>query len=242
MTPDQNQYLPNDQTLQINYKPNPRVLDHRGQWTEILSERLKLSEWGITDNKVELYDKPKTEQAYVAFNKCGLTRLDQLSANSFPDRASEFTKSVFSLDAFDSPVHVQRIAVKSRFCTAYSGTFEDLVKRVQDRYVNVTERAYAAIGKEASLIDIGAPVNFKDKHGQFDTHCGPMKAEQSAQPAFFFYKEKGQLPEVGLYYDIDYSFCPEEPVTVDEVVAKAVVLASEGWARHQRIRKLIVET
>ena len=236
---EQNQYLPNDQTLQIDYKPNSEVLDYRGKWTKALSDCLKLSEWAITENKIDLFDNPKTEHAYVAFNKCGLTRRDQCSMNSFPERAREFVGSVFSLEAFGSPVHIKRIAVKSRFHTPYNRSFEDLVKRVKDRYFNLTEDAYSNIGDSANMTDIGASLVFEDEHGEFNTHCGAMKGEQAKQQ-FFQYKEEDQLPKVGLYYDVDYFVSPDKSMTDKEVIAKLENFAREAWCRHQRIRKLIV--
>ena len=236
---EKSQFLPNDQTLQIDYKPNSEVLDYRGKWTKILSDRLKLSEWAITENKIDLYDNPKTEHAYVAFNKCGLTRRDQINLNSFPNRAREFVEAVFSLEAFGSSVHIKRVAVKSRFHTPYKKSFEDLVKRVKDRYFDLTNDAYSNIGEGANLTDIGASLVFKDEHGQFNTHCGAMKREQAKQH-FFQYKEKEQLPEVGLYYDVDYFDSPDRLMTVGEVITKLESFAQEAWSKHQRIRKLIV--
>ncbi|MCX7427847.1 MAG: hypothetical protein NTW96_19740 [Planctomycetia bacterium] len=239
MRPDETQYLPNDNTLQIDYKPNPQMLDHRGEWTAHLSERLALEHWRITENQVGLFNEGKTEQAYVAFNRCGLSRWDEPAAASFKDRIGTFIRVLFSLNTFPNELYVRRIAVKSRFCTPFRGTFEELLDRIKERYVSLSERALTAIGSSSTLLDIGAPANFEDEHGKFNTVCGAMPRTQSKQ-FYFTTRDEDDLPEVGLFYDIDYFLCPEGLMGADDAIKKTAAFAQEGWSRHQRIRKLIV--
>ena len=184
MTPDKNQYLPNDYTVQMDYRSNPRVLDHRGHWAQSLSEHLELEKWVITENKFDVFDSPKTVHAYVAFNRCGMTCVDVERSEHFLNKAEKFLQFLFSLREFGNPLSVLRIGVKPRFCTPFNGGFDALLKRVRERYVDLKPDAYAAVGDSVELIDFGAPVNFRDEHGDFNTHCGPMARKQMKQMYF----------------------------------------------------------
>ena len=237
-----NQVLPNDQTVQIDFRANPRMLDHRGEWAAKLSERLGLSEWAIVENRIDVFDKPKTEHAIVTFKSAVNTYLDLPSRDDLPTRAAKFLTAVSSLPSFGDPISVNRIGVRSRFCTEYNGSFEQLMKKYCDRYLELKPAALAAIHSysgEATMADIGAPLNFKDQYGEFHTHCGPMERRQM-KAQYFQFREEAQLPAVGLYYDIDYFVLPKAEMAHEEVITKVVTFAHEAWDRHQRVRKLIV--
>ena len=56
-----------------------------------------------------------------------------------------------------------------------------------------------------------------------------------------FINRKGNYPEVGLYFDIDYWTRPNQDVRGEEVLRLVKAFAAEWWNRHERIRKLICE-
>jgi hypothetical protein len=45
--------------LEIRYKPNSKILDHRGTWAEIISKDLTLTEWLIVGNRFDVHDLGK---------------------------------------------------------------------------------------------------------------------------------------------------------------------------------------
>ncbi len=232
--------LPNDLTCQLDYKANPLFIDLRGKSAAILSKSLDLPDWIITENKIDIFDKSKKNlYGYVAFNKSGLSVIDAETHEQFVLLASRFVQSVLALDAFPSPFNVERFGVRARFCTAYMGSFDNLLQLFKERYADLKPTAYAAVGHDANVTDAGAPFYFKDPLGDFNMHCGPMKTDQ--MKTFFNYKDATALPEVGFYCDIDYYIKPTEPLNVTDFLSHLSKFAQAAWDRHKRVRKAVFE-
>ena len=202
MATQQHQFLPNDCAFQLRYSPNARVLDHRGDWAMRLSKHLELSEWGIIDNRFDVYDKGRTIQATVEFNACGMFMVDVDDHSKFHKKAYSLLCFLESCPEFGEKVNVLRLGVKLRFCTRFSGPFEQLRDHVKDRYCDLKQDGYSVIGNDVELMDVGVPFNFKDEYGEFYTHCGPMRRKQLKEQ-FFKNREESALHYVGLYYYID---------------------------------------
>lgn len=235
--PTQPKLVTNEHVLEIRYKPNPRVLDFRGTWALAISQLLNVSHWRIIENRIDIFSEDNAIRAFVGYRNSGIINLDTPTRNYFPDHAIKLLKFLLQLDGFGDPLFVERIGVRSKFCTPFQGTFDVLLDRVTSRYVSLTEQAKSAIGKDASLIDIGAPLNFTDKLGNFNTMSGPMTKEQF--PRFFTKNET--FPEVGLYYDIDYSLKPNREVEGKQLVNQVRDFAFAAWDRHDRVRDFIVK-
>lgn len=237
MSGDERQYLPNDCTIQVDFDPNPRVLDKRGEWAASLSQRMTLAKWAIGKDRIDVFDESRRNHCYVAFNRCGLTTLDTRGHECFIEYAGRFLRKVFALDGFGS-VTVNRIGLKPRFCTPYQGTFEQLLKRVRERYYDLKPDALRAIGDSVDVTDVGAMLNLRDSFGNFNTHCGAMERSQTKE--ILTNRRDDDLPEVGLYYEIDYFVNPKEVMDVETVLDRASDFAREAWNRHLRVRKQIV--
>lgn len=223
-----------EQVFEIRYKPTARILDKRGTWAEQISEHMKLPSWKIGTNRLDVFEKDNEQRCFVGFGNSGYFVNDSPTANFFPDNAVKFFKFVLDLEDFPKPVFVTRLGVRQRFLTPFPGEFSELVRRYTERYVSLTNRADEAI--RGQLIDIGAPLNFKDKYGIFNTNCGPMPKAQAEE----IMGERDNLPEVGLYYDIDYSVRPEKEINDGDILKTLKTFASEGWDRHARIQQLIM--
>jgi hypothetical protein len=219
--------------LEIRFKPNPKILDHRGAWAELVSKELSLSEWLILDNRFDVHDKPKKETVFVGFRNCGYTCFDAPTANYFPDKAIKFFKLLLDLEEFGNPLFVERIGVRSKFITSHPKGFDDLKERYASRYLILSEKAKQAIG--GKLVDIGGPLNFADKLGNFNTVSGPMAKDQMKD----FIKREGEYPDVGLFYDIDYWQRPNKDLQGSDVLSMIRSFATEAWNRHSRVRDLI---
>jgi hypothetical protein len=228
--------ITNEHVLEIRYKPNPRVLDHRGTWAEQISEHLSLAHWRIVENRVDVFSEGQIEHAFVGFRNAGFTASDTPTRNFFSDKATKLFRFLFTLDAFGDSLHVERLGVRSRFCTPFDGSFEDLTAKFSTRYLTIAPAALKAIGDSAKLIDIGAPLNFVDKLGNFNSNGGPMT---EAQLTTFFRKDAG-FPDVGLFYDIDYFIRPGKVLSSKEVLGTITGFATEAWERHERVKALVL--
>ena len=228
--------ITNEHVLEVRYKPNPKVLDHRGRWAEQISAHMDLRHWRILENRVDIFSENQVEHAFVGFRNAGYTAADTPTKNYFPDKASKLFRFLFSLEDFGDNLFLERIGVRSRFCTPYDGSFDDLTQLFSNKYLSLTPEAKEAIGTHAKLIDIGAPLNFVDKIGNFNTMSGPMVRKQLDG---YFRKSEG-FPEVGLFFDIDYFLKPERAVISKELLSQIKSFAEEAWNKHAVVRTLLI--
>lgn len=226
----------NEHVLEVRYKPNPKILDHRGRWAEQISEHMSLRHWRIIENRIDIFSENEVEHAFVGFRNAGLIIADTPTKNFFPEKASKLFRFLFSLPDFGKSLHIERLGVRSKFCTPFGDSFERLVDLFSSKYVVMTPQAQTAVGTSAKLIDVGAPFNFVDKFGNFNTITGPMAR---AQLSDYFKKDKG-FPDVGLFYDIDYFIRPNREISEKDVLSKIRDFADEAWERNARIGRLIM--
>ncbi len=239
MSTDANQYLPNDQTFELQLAPKSTILDRRGEWTSILSAKLELAEWKVAENQIDVFNKGDTEHVRVTFKEVGCTLVDA-TRDQFLQKAETVLQTVFSLPDFPE-AHVRRMEQSSRFGTPFKGSFKDLLKKVRERYADLKPEAFTALAVDeqtTSFLDNGAPYYFEDEHGTLHTYCGAMERKQLKK--FFRYKDEDDLPPVALYFGHQYFVEPDAVWGVEEAVSQTKLFALEAWARHQRVRKLIV--
>ena len=223
--------------LEIRYKANPKVLDYRGTWAELISEEMNLAHWRIIENRIDIFDLERENRAFVGFKNAGLVVRNSPTANYFPDKARKLFRFLFTLEGFDKTPFVTRIGVRSRVVTPFSGSFDNLLTRFSSRYLGLTPDAKKALNAE--LVDIGGPLNFKDKHGTFNTSSGPMPKSQISK--VFEFEDEDNLPDVGLYIDIDYWLKPEKTVADKRILELIRTFTEQAWRRHSQIRDLILE-
>jgi hypothetical protein len=227
----------NEHILEVRYVPNPKVLDYRGSWANALAQALGLPKWNIVENRLDVFTEDRNLRVFISFKNFGVVVQDAPTQNYFTDQTQRFLKHLLELTGFDHPVRVERYGVRLRVATPFHGSFEDLRDRVAQRYLSVASGAVDAIGSTAKLRDIGAPLNFTDEIGDFDSHCGPMVKAQLEQ----FFKGRKNLPGVALYYDIDYFTKPDEAVSDQRLIGRVAQCAAASHQRYERIRKLILE-
>jgi hypothetical protein len=226
----------NEFVFEFRFKPNAYVFDNRGEWAETLLRDFNLEHWAIDDNSVRLFNKQQSKELVVGFSNAALVARDVETKNYFPELATKMVHSVLNLTNFGSLVLVNRLGVRSRFCTPFSGPFGKLVERFARVYAQPSSSVMKAVGDSARLVDIGAPLNFEDEDGLFNTMCGPMNRDQLKQ---FFLKKDG-LPEVALFFDIDYFQRPAIKMTAGQISPVVVTYASKSWELHERLRDLIL--
>ncbi len=229
---------PNEQILAVRFKPNARILDLRGIWADLLSKQLDLPKWSVGQNRADVFNEKEDRRVFVGFSDYGVQLQNTSKRNFFPEYAGKFLKLLSDLDEFRDPMSVMRIGVRSSFCTPVTASFASLSNLVQERYVTLQTPAIKAMGEGVKILDVGAPFNFEDKLGSFNTHCGPMNSGQLKQ--FFSFARKDDLPSCGLYFDIDYFKQPKEVIKIGSVADLVSEFAVEAWEKHLRVRDLIL--
>ena len=220
--------------LEIRYTPNSKILDYRGTWAESVKNLMELSEWRITENRIDVYDKEKTRRAFVSYKNAGIVIRNTPTRNYFPDQGNKFLRFLFEQKPFGNPLWIGRIGVRTRFATAFEGDFNSLLDQYKERYLNLSSKAKEVIAAE--VIDIGGPIDFKTNHGTLNSVSGPMQKDQLKQ-AFDF---EDKLPEVALYFDLDYWKEPKDLIEGKEIARIVKLYAEEIWDIHERLRTLIL--
>jgi hypothetical protein len=224
----------NEHILEIRYKANPKILDFRGTWAEGISNHMDLKHWRIVENRVDVFNDNSSLHAFVGFKSAGFVAQDTDTKNFFSDKAVKFFRYLFSLDGFGKDIYTTRIGVRSRFAQEYKDDFKNLMIKYSQNYLRLTEEAKKAINAE--LVDIGGPLNFKDKEGNFNTMSGPMKSEQLQD----FFDNREKLPEVSFYYDIDYWITPDKVLDEREIIRKVQTFSLSAWERFSSTSKIVL--
>lgn len=233
MTQQEDRGLISEHLLEVRYKANAHVLDLRGEWAAAISAEMELPHWGIIENRIDIFSKGNTERAFAGHKNCGYIVFNPPTPNFFPDRAGRFLSFLLQRDGFQCPLHVLRLGVRSKFITPYGPGFDDLRDRFASRYIGLKEQARELL--DATLIDIGAPLNFADALGNFNTYAGPMQKKQMTD----FIERNVDFPEVGLYFDIDYWRRPQAAMNEREIIGLMKSFASTAWERNQKLSELI---
>ncbi len=226
----------NEHVFEIRYKPNPKILDYRGTWAEMVSEHMQLPEWRILENRIDIYDKINMNHAFVGFFNSGFLCNDSPTKNYFYDQAIKLFSFISRLDGFEIDPIVERIGVRSKFCTTFEKSFDELKTRFVSKYISLSNEAEKVMN--AKLIDIGVPLNFADKFGNFNTLAGPMEKSQITK--VFYGRKEIEIPEVGLYFDIDYFLKPSKRMKPAEVIKLIKDFAENSWDKHEKIKNLIL--
>jgi hypothetical protein len=226
--------LINEHVLEIRYKANPKILDFRGAWAEGISNHMDLKHWRILENRVDVFNDNSSLHAFVGFKSAGFVAQDTDTKDFFSNKAVKYFKYLFSLDGFGLDIYVRRIGVRARFAQEYKNSFEDLMTKYSQNYLRLTEEAKKAINAE--LVDIGGPLNFKDKEGNFNTMSGPMKSEQLQN----LLDGREKLPEVSFYYDIDYWITPDKILNEREIIRTVKAFSLSTWERFSATSKIVL--
>src|SRR6266852_924008 len=118
-----------DRVVEIRFKPNGRILDYRGQWAQAIAEHLKVPEWQITDNRLDVFDKSEARRFFLAFRDCGATIKDAPTETYFLDHAVKFLEFIFAFEPIPKPLVIERIGVRFRSFRGTEADFQTLLKR-----------------------------------------------------------------------------------------------------------------
>lgn len=229
--------LINEHILEIRYKPTSLLLDFRGQLAAVLSDSMSLSEWRITQNRVDVHSKDESARVFVSHRNAGAVLRNTSIPDYFPNQANKFLRSLFSIPPFKGPTIINRIGVRSRFAVSVELSFEALLEQFQAALTVLTPEASTALGAE--ITDISLPLSLQTPIGDINFMSGPMKQEQLAK--FFTAVDQETLPEVSLYVDLDYWVKPAKDIPIKKLTGLVSSYATENWERYQRILGLVLE-
>ncbi len=225
-----------EHVLEIRYKPDSKVLDHRGDLADSISRNLDLSMWRINQNRVDVHNKDGSKRVFVSFRNAGVVIQNPCDSNEFPNIANKFVNHILSQKPFKKKLPLRRIGVRSRFGFSSNIGFADLLSRYLRQFVDVRPEIIDCIG--ADLIDVGVPLNFEASNGNINTNSGPMEREQLS--TFFKFHPKERLPEVSLYIEIDYWIRPEKLTTFQEIASIIRDYSANNWQYAENIRDIVM--
>lgn len=218
------------QLFEMRFKPNSKILDFRGAWTDYLSREMNLPDWKIDANRLDLFDS--NHLAFLSFKNCGFATHAPETKTYFEDQTGRFLRAVFAIEDF-KPLPVGRLGVRSIFLTPYNGDFKNLFEKYQEKVVNPNQDTISKL--EGTLIDIGAPLNFKANDGFFNTMSGPTESNQAKElfPGFDLY------PAVGLFFEIDYFKNDIGDTEVSTLVNIIKSFSQKSWNKMETLTKSV---
>ena len=221
---------PTEATLEVRYRPNPIVLDHRGEWAEDLAAHLGLSEWQIVENRLDVFSTDRQDHAFVSYRNAGMVIQNPPTGNYAGDKSVRLLRRLLSYSGFGDPLFVERIGFRLRQAVPMDASFEDLVAQLATGYVRMSPELESAVA-DGRLVDLASPLNFSDRVGRFNTNVGPMRREEFKQ----HFRRHESLPETGFYVDIDYWEQPKRSMPGAELVGR---VSSFVQAAHRRLDEL----
>ena len=181
MTAEKASGLISELFFEIRYRANSKMLDHRGEWAESIALEFDCPQWRISENRIDVLSKDTHRNIFLGHKNCGFIFFLPQNVEQFMEHADQSIRHLFKLPGFDSPLSTTRVGVRSKFVTPFPGSFEQLRKLYLANYLDLTDIAKKTLN--ATLVDIGGPINFTDKTGSFNTMSGPMRRQQ--MPNFF---------------------------------------------------------
>ncbi len=235
--PEKKKNVENQYILEIRFRPNPRMLDKRGEWAEFLLQQMDVINWRIDKDRIDVFSETGDIRAFISFRNTGLIIYDAPAVDYFANLCSKLINFVFSLEEFGNSFTIERVGARGTFCFPYEGSFDELVNRYSTRFINLTDKGNDAVGNEAKIVDIGSPINFSDKDGKVNIMGGPMMKNQFPQ----LFERNEIFPDVGLFLDMDHWLEPKRKLDKGELDGIIRNFGTLIWNRKARISKLILE-
>jgi hypothetical protein len=223
-----------ERILEVRFKPEPRIVDYRGSWVLDFTQALGLSKWQIAPDFINMADDSLKTRAFLGVRSLGFVAIDASKPADFEDLASKFLRTFFSKEFFADGLFVTRIGIRSRFYTRFDHSFSDLMLLFRERFFDIKPSALKLFN--ATLVDIGGPVNFTAKNGKFNVANGPMEEKQACE----LLSREGPLFPVGLFFDMDYSTEPAKELMVTDITRPIFDFTAAIEQVHTNICNLVM--
>lgn len=232
--------------FEIRYKPNPILLDSRGEFAEGLIKAVDLPNWRITENRIDVHDHNKDPELaenryFVSFKNAGCVSRNESNYRHFIEKCRKIINFWFTREeAFESKkVLVSRIGVKFRYGDKYSGPFDELLSTYTEKYLEPKNSISSIFN--AKINDIGGFLNLSTKENgiqvDLQTMSGPMKNSQSKQ----FFPHVDLIPETILYFEIDSSIKPNDILHYKKIENYTEDLIRRNWTSHTQLLNILDE-
>ena len=226
--------MENDCVLEIRYKPNPKILDVRGQIASNVSSTMNLNKWNVHFERIDFDNDDQDMHSIVSFKNIIFTIKNCESSNYFRDQSVKFLRSVLQIPAFTDSNHIVRIGVRHRFYFPYSDSFENLFNLFLEKYWNISPDLHEVLGHK--LIDVNGAFTLSTPNGKVNFNCGPMTSDQVKE----FLPHLKSPSEVGLFVDSDYWVAPEKPMEIRPIINTVKNFCNENWPRVTDVKNYIL--
>lgn len=223
-----------DHIVEVRFKPRADLVDVRGELAAQLSEKLDCPDWSISDNRVEVVDKRTSRLAFVSHRNFGCQFADASNQGYLSDQAVKAVKHILEAMGQRDPLTVPRLGARSRFAVSFQGRFEELRERFIHEYATPTAAVERALG--GALVDVGFFLNRADSVGNFNTMTGPMSALQVKERL----DRDDNLPDVALYFEIDYWLKPTRPLAPNAIIEHVRAFTSAGWQKFEAVCSMML--
>ncbi len=222
--------------VEIRFKPNPEILDYRGKWAKEISELLRLSHWGVTENRIDVFnDDDKTIQGFLSFRNMGFIIKNNPDSSNLYNKTYSLLQFVFNQREIFSPLYVERIGVRFKYAIPFLITFEELLAKSLNRVHAISPNITSLY--DAEIIDIGSPINLRTKNGYVNLSMGPMKKEQLKG----FFNPLVNPSEVSYYLDLDYWITPKATKTKQEIAEIVKYYIHQNYSFYDSFIKIMME-
>lgn len=218
--------------FEIRYSPNPKVLDNRGKWVSDILPIMEMTDWMITENRLDIRDKDERRKAFCGYKNSSFFMRQVENPNEFYEESKKFLEYFLNQPDFVENLHVERIGVRCKFARTYKGNFDFLLKQYSEKFILVHKNVEDIL--QAKILDIGSPLTLQTPIGTINLMTGPMKEEQLKQ----YFKFEGNIP-VSIYTDFDYWINPKDVIGINELLITIRDFNNENWARNKTIVDLL---
>ncbi len=211
--------------IEVRFLPIIGFLDRKAIIGEYLSDKLNMPHFSISMDRFDLWSSDRNVQLFVSNKNYGLVVLAPPTRNFFTDNIKSFLNALKE-DIFEFKFRpLVRIGVKSKFLYPWNNTFENLLKKFENNFFNLSPDALKCFNRK--VYDIGAFWDLKGKdNSMMATRSGPMKKEQAE--GIFDKNIKSKIPEIGLYFEADTSIVGEQPHNIQDIIE-----FSNDWSSEQ---------
>jgi hypothetical protein len=221
-----------EEVFEIRFKPNPKILDFRGMWTELFSQSLDYEHWKIEENKLDIFNKDQTERAFLSYKNCGFTCLESPTENYFLDKGFKFFKLLYEIKEFESPLTVERIGIRHKYIVEDTQGFEHAQKGVVNNFISPSTQAKNIFGE--NIQDLAFMGEFSNPLYNLTLRLSPVRKEEIEGNI-----RKAIIPEAGIMVDMDFFSKPAKQLTFGEIQNFIKLTSLEGRKKYQETLALI---
>lgn len=222
-----------EHTLEVRFKPNSVMLDHRGSWAAIIAAETGLTEWKIIENRVDFRPPDKSQLAFISFRNFGMTIKDQPTPNFFADKAKKLIRVVMRLKGFEDPLPIERIGLRAKICQPVECDFAEVANHVREVFFKT--EALEKLGGDENVIDVAAVLYFKTSLGQINSQISANNAEQLKR----IFPAHTDYPEASWAADLDYFIDAPQLMSEKKLTKTVNSFADELNDRYSKLSELI---